>query len=232
MSENENPTYEAGENEKPTHQAGGNEKPTGRRKPYGKHKSPDETTEFRFSTEEELRKKPAVPQLIGLKEIVDSPKARSVISEAILAGRKAIRMAPVQNNREFMQRIDDYFEMAQSRSLPPTVEEMALYCGYTSQTFKDWVAGRRKGFDDEPIPGLNTATIAKKAIEMMHNVDAVMAETIMKNPAAYIFRSKNYYGMADRQEITITPGENSSTPLSAEEIASRLPDPDADYNVD
>ena len=200
--------------------------------PYGKHKPPEATVEFRFSTEDELRKKPAVPQLIGLKEIVDSPEARSVIGEAILAGRKAIRMRPITSNAEFIQRIDEYFEMAQNRSLPPTVEEMSLYCGYTSQTFRDWVVGRRKGFSDEPEPGLTTAEIAKKAIEMMHNVDAVMAETVMKNPAAYIFRSKNYYGMADRQEITVTAAENSSAPLSVEDIAKQLPDPDADYSVE
>ena len=239
MSEVKNPSLEAGEVENPSPKAGEVEKPSpkARKKPrqkvnYGKHKPPDATVEFRFSTEEELRNKPAVPQLIGLKEIVDSPTARSVIGEAILAGRKAIRMRPVTSNEEFLKRIDDYFEMAQGRSLPPTVEEMSLYCGYTSATFRDWAAGRRKGFDDEPEPGMTTAAIAKKAIEMMHNVDAVMAETVMKNPAAYIFRSKNYYGMADRQEITITPAENSTAPLSADEIAKRLPDPDADYDVD
>ena len=94
------------------------------------------------------------------------------------------------------------------------------------------MVGRRKGFSDEPEPGLTTAEIAKKAIEMMHNVDAVMAETVMKNPAAYIFRSKNYYGMADKQEITVTAAENSSAPLSVEDIAKQLPDPDADYSVE
>ena len=203
------------------------------RSPIGKHKPPDATTEFRFSTEDELRKKPAVPQLIGLKEIVDDDEGRSMISAAILAGRKALRMSPVQSNEEFLHRIDEYFAMAQQRGLPPTVEEMALYCGYTAQTFKDWTAGRRKGFADEPEPGLNTATIAKKAIEMMHVVDAVMAETVTKNPAAYIFRSKNYYGMTERQEITITPNENATAPLSAEEIAKRLPDPEqTDYDVE
>ena len=199
---------------------------------YGTRKPPDATTEFRFSTEEELRNKPAVPQSIGLKEIVDSPEARGIIGQAILAGRKAIRMKPVQNNAEFIRRIDDYFEMAQERELPPTVEEMSLYCGYTSQTFRDWASGRRKGFTDEPEPGVSTAMIAKKAIEMMHNIDAVMAETVMKNPAAYIFRSKNYYGMQDKQEITITPNSDQNVPLSAEEIAKRLPDPDADYGVE
>lgn len=225
MSEVKDPSLEAGEVEKPSYQAG-------KKRPYGKHKPPEATVEFRFSTEEELRNKPSVPQLIGLKEIVDSPTARSVIGEAILAGRKAIRMSPIQNNAEFMQRIDDYFEMAQGRSLPPTVEEMSLYCGYTSQSLRDWASGRKKGFDDEPFPGCTTALIAKKAIEMMHNVDAVMAETVMKNPAAYIFRSKNYYGMVEKQEITVTPSENSTAPLSADEIAKRLPDPDADYDVD
>ena len=198
----------------------------------GRRKSPEETTEFRFSTAEELKAQDSpLPYTRARKELLESPEGMSLIGKAILAGRMAMRMPPVQSNAELQERLDEYFRMAEQREIPPTVEEMALYCGYTAQTFKDWRAGRNKGFPDEK-PGVKTSTICKKAMDLMHQIDAVLTESGKLNTVAYIFRSKNYYDMADRQEITITPSENSTAPLSAEEIAARLPDPDADYTVE
>ena len=199
----------------------------------GRHKLPSETTEFRFSTtEEDLAKRGAFPHVEARKEILADPESMSLVGKAILAGRLAMRMTPVQSNAELQERLDEYFQMAQRREIPPTVEEMALYCGYTTEALHGWRNGRRKGFDDEPEPGLTTAHLIKKAMDLMHNVDAVLTEAGKLNTVAYIFRSKNYYGMTDRQEITISPAENSTAPLSAEEIARRLPDPDADYTVE
>ena len=197
----------------------------------GYKKPPDETKEFRFSTAEELKAQTSpMPYVKARQEILENPESMSLIGKAILAGRMAMRMPPVQSNVELQQRLDEYFRMAEQREIPPTVEEMALYCGYTAQTFKEWRSGRNKGFPDVE-PGITTATICKKAMDLMHQIDAVLTESGKLNTVAYIFRSKNYYDMADRQEITITPSENSTAPLSAEEIAARLPDPDADYTV-
>lgn len=189
--------------------------------------------DFQFKTVEELKAQTSpMPYVKARQEILEDPESMGLIGKAILAGRMAMRMPPVQNNAELQERIDEYFKMAQHREIPPTVEEMSLYCGYTAQTVKDWRAGRRKGFPDEPQPGVTTATICKKAMDLMHQIDAVLTESGKLNTVAYIFRSKNYYDMADKQEITITPGENSTAPLSPEEIAKRLPDPDADYSVE
>ena len=199
----------------------------------GTRKSRDETTDFRFKTEEEERsKKGYLPHVIARKEIIADPESMSLVGKAILAGRMAMRMSPVQSNAELQERLDEYFRMAQLREIPPTVEEMALYTGYTTEAFHDWRKGRRKGFLDEPQPGVTTAQIIKKAMDLMHNVDAVLTESGKLNTVAYIFRSKNYYNMVDKQEITVSPSENSTIPLSPEEIAKRLPDPDADYTVE
>lgn len=200
---------------------------------YGTRKPPDATTDFRFKTrEEELAKKGYLPHVVARKEIIGDPESMSLVGKAILAGRLAMRMSPVQSNAELLERLDEYFAMAQGREIPPTVEEMSLYCGYTPEALRGWQDGFRKGFPDEPAPGLSTATIIKKAMSLMHNVDAVLTEAGKLNTVAYIFRSKNYYNMVDKQEITIAPNENTTTPLSPEEIAKRLPDPDAEYSVD
>lgn len=199
----------------------------------GTKKTEDETTEFQFSTAEELKgQRSTLPYVQARKEILDDPESMSLIGKAILAGRMAMRMPPVQSNAELQERLDEYFKMAQFREIPPTVEEMALYCGYTAQTIRDWAAERRKGFRDEPQPGITSAMIVKKALNLMHQIDAVLTESGKLNTVAYIFRSKNYYNMVDKQEITVSPSENSTVPLSPEEIAKRLPDPDADYKVE
>lgn len=98
-----------------------------------------------------------------------------------------------------------------------------------------------KGFRDEPLPGISTKLIAKKALEMVHATDAVLTESGKMNPVTYIFRSKNYYGMSDRQEIVVSASaDDSNEPLTPEEIAKNLPEPDefmqmdvdADYTIE
>ena len=46
-----------------------------------------------------------------------------------------------------------------------------------------------------------------------------------KIPApVYIFRSKNYYGMKDVQEVKVEANQNSQIPENAEEIIDKLPE--------
>lgn len=158
------------------------------------------------------------------KEIMASDEKRAYAARVIGELRKSWRMPKVNSNKELLERLDAYFDMIETREIPPTVEEMSLYCGYTSSTLSDWQSGHNKGFRDEPEPGLTTSHIVKKAKELLHSFDAVMAETGQINFLAYCFRSKNYYGMTDKQEITISPDNGLRAPLTPEEIAKNLPD--------
>ncbi len=168
------------------------------------------------------------PQVMMRREIMASDEKREFAAQVIGELRKSWRMQKVNSNQELIERIDEYFEMIQNREVPPTVEEMALYCGYTVGTLNDWQRGYNKGFRDEPEPGLTTSAIIKKAKEFLHAFDAVMAETGRINFVAYCFRSKNYYGMVDKTEITVTPNEDSRPPMTPDEIAElakkNLPD--------
>lgn len=168
------------------------------------------------------------PSAASIREIMSSEANRLFASQVIGELRKSWRMQKVNSNQELIERIDEYFEMIQDREVPPTVEEMALYCGYTASTLTDWQNGRNKGFRDEPEPGLTTSMIIKKAKEFLHAFDAVMAETGRINFLAYCFRSKNYYNMVDKTEITVSPNEDSRPPMTPDEIAElakkNLPD--------
>ena len=199
----------------------------------GPKKSQDDVTIFRFKTEEEIKaQKSALPYIKARQAILESPQARSIVGQAILAGVQAMAMRPVQSNAELEERLADYFQMAAQREIPPTVEEMSLYCGYTYDTIRDWQVCRNKGFDDAPYPGATTSNTIKKALNLMHQIDAVLTESGKLNTVAYIFRSKNFYGMQDKQEISITAENSTDQAMTPEEIAARLPDPDADYSVE
>lgn len=180
-------------------------------------------------TEKPIPKRP--PQSRARQEIINNPQARTTLALAIAATRTAFKMPRVTSNKELVQRLDEYFELAENRQIPPTVEEMALYCGYTTKTLADWKTGRNKGFKDVEA-GLTTSSIIQKAYEMMHNIDAVMVETGGMNVVSYIFRAKNYHGMTDKQEITVATDNGMRPALTPEEIVKNLPEPTDTVNVD
>lgn len=174
------------------------------------------------------------PQGRAKREIMASIEKRTILAEAYQNALMAVRMPRVKSNAELEQRIDEYFSMASQRKIPATVEELALYIGYTSQTMNAWKNGQYVPFHDGEEFGLTTMDIIKRAYDIMHMADAVLAETGSINPVSYIFRSKNYYNMQDKQEIVLSPETNHSTMTreQIEEMARGLPDAtDADGYV-
>ena len=164
------------------------------------------------------------PQVRGRQQIINDPEAREYGSDVLCDLRKALRMPHVKSNQELLERIDRYFDIVQHRRVPPSVEEMALYCGYSVATLNDWKHGRNHGFSDQPEPGLTTSEIIKKAYDLIHSYHANMAQIGRENPLIYIFRSKCYHNMVEKQEISILPEDNGlRKPLTPEEIARNLP---------
>lgn len=155
------------------------------------------------------------------QDIMESDENRSIMADVIHAARTAMLMPKVKSDQELMQRLDEYFAMAETRRIPPTVEEMALYVGVTSETLRAWRIGKNRPFGSDA-----TSAIVQKAYEILHSIDAVMAEMNKTNTVSYIFRAKNYYGMVDKQEITVA-GQADDKTMSVEqieEIAAALPD--------
>lgn len=193
-----------------------------RRKDYDK---PSEFAWKEYDTENKsMRGMP--PHRQAVQQIVTNPEARSLVGQVLGEYRKAFLMPKVNSNSELIDRLDKFFEMAEQRQIPPTIQEMALYCGYTSSTFKDWRDGRNKGFPDEGGATPPTSAIVKKAVEILHGMDMVLTQSGKINPVAYIWKAKNWYGERDVQEIVVTPSGDRTVPLTPEEIAKNLPDPD------
>lgn len=168
----------------------------------------------------------------AMNQVAANPEARSLVGQILGEYRKAFMMPKVNSNAELIKRLDDFFAMAQERQIPPTIQEMALYCGYTAQTLNDWKNGRNKGFCDTDNLTPSTSVIIKKAIEILHGMDMVLTQSGKINPVAYIWKAKNWYGERDVQEIVVTPSGDRTVPLTPEEIAKNLPEPADTVDVD
>ena len=141
----------------------------------------------------------------------EKAEVQKILAEVLTA----YRQPKVKSDEELIQRLSDYFSMCVETGQIPTVEEMALYTGYATNTIWKWETGESKGFSEE------TRNILKKAKDFLKTFDGKMAVTGKMNFLAYCFRAKNYYGMVDKQEHVLTPNNPLEQRSSAEDI-SRL----------
>lgn len=102
------------------------------------------------------------PQNQAAAQVMADPSKREYAGNLLLALSDAYRMEPVRSNRELAERIEDYFRFCGERQILPTMEGMALYCGFSRQTFNDWLHDRNHGFADRFL-GFSTSDIVKKA---------------------------------------------------------------------
>lgn len=127
----------------------------------------------------------------------------------------AYKQTPVESDDELIERIGEYFDWCSRENIIPTVEEMCLYTGYTSATCWNWESGRSPGFSSR------TSDIIKKAKEFLKSFDAKLVIAGKMNFLAYCFRAKNYYGMADKQEVVLSQGNALGDQLSEQELQKK-----------
>lgn len=145
----------------------------------------------------------------------ESDEDKALISRLLKEALVAYNMPKVKSDDELAARWNQYFSMCAENGQIPTVEEMAMYSGFTQATVWDWENGRRQGFSSQ------TAEIVKKAKEYLKSFDAKLVISGKLNFLAYCFRAKNYYGMSDKQEIEFTAQNGQDQDMSAEDIAKR-----------
>lgn len=105
----------------------------------------------------------------------------------------------VQSDEEICDRLEQFFRTCTETRQLATVEKMCLTLGMTRDQVFDIIEGRQKGFSR------NTPSILKKAKDFISSIDAELAQEGRIQPVVYMFRAKNYYGMADKQEVVLTP---------------------------
>ncbi len=105
----------------------------------------------------------------------------------------------VRNDDELCERLNFFFEQCAITQQLPTVEKMANCLGYHRQTLFDWETGKLNGFSEY------TGKIIHQAKQILAGIDAELAQEGKIQPVVYMFRSKNFYGMRDQQDVVVTP---------------------------
>jgi transcriptional regulator with XRE-family HTH domain len=122
------------------------------------------------------------------------------------------------SDEDVEERVLEYLSVCYETGQRMTVEKLALALGVTRSTLYDWETGHTQS--------PRRSDIIKKAKESIAAYDADMVAKGKLNPVPYIFRAKNYYGMKDNQDITITPN-NPITDVNPADIVQKydeLPD--------
>lgn len=145
----------------------------------------------------------------------ENAEDKALISKLLTEALDAYNQLKVKSDQELAERWNEYFRKCAETGQIPTVEEMAMYSGYTQATVWDWETGRNHGFSSQ------TSELVKKAKEYLKMFDAKLVMSGKSNPIVYFFRAKNYYGMADKTELVISPQNGQEQDLSAEDIAKR-----------
>lgn len=161
-------------------------------------------------------------------ELVKTEEDRKLVQGLLNEVLEVYRMPRVTSDEELTQRLDDYFTACAQRGQIPTVEEMAMCTGYSQATIWDWENGRNKGFSSR------TSELIKKSKEFLKTFDAKLVISGKLNFLVYCFRSKNYYGMVDKVEHVVSPGDPLGELKSPEELAKRYIEgiPSSDFDGD
>lgn len=128
-----------------------------------------------------------------------------------------------KTQQEMQDRIDDYFQLCQSYGLNPTVEGLALAVDYDRRSLFDIQTGKGK---------LAFSDIVKKAKDFIANYDAILASANKINSAVYCFRSKNFYGMKDVQQVEVAPTASGDVPNNGGDILATLPEAPEDSVIE
>ena len=124
-------------------------------------------------------------------------------------------LQPVKTDEELAERLNFFFTVCAETQQLPTVEKMSNCLGYHRSTLNDWENGKTRGLGDF------TKDIIKKAKQILASMDAELAAEGKIQPVVYMFRSKNFYGMADTQEVVLTPNGQRLSDSDYQELADR-----------
>lgn len=133
-----------------------------------------------------------IPASKPLESIKDSEFNQELLQHAF----KYWKVPTAKTDEEIADRIEFYFSDCYNAGVRPTLEGCALAIGVTTQTLKNWA-------DKESKMELDRFDLIKRVRTVLAYFDAELFMNGKLNPVAYIFRSKNFYGMKDQVETIV-----------------------------
>ena len=123
----------------------------------------------------------------------------------------------LDSDDEVEERCSHYFEHCRNALERPTIEGLAVAIGVSPRTLNDWEDGKtRAGVGSRRSP------IIKKAKALIQYMLAQMAVGNKIYPNVWIFYGKNWFGMKDQQDITITPNNQLQPNMTREQIIEKV----------
>ena len=136
-----------------------------------------------------------------------------IISDILTDNLHWFNYKAVKSDEECLDRLVEFFDYYAKSGGIPTVEKMCLSLGVATQTVWEWQQGSK---------GKDRMEMIKRAKNLIASFDADLAIRGLINPVVYIFRGKNYYGMKDQQEVSVTHTARIEDGMSQDEIRRRL----------
>lgn len=140
----------------------------------------------------EVKKRGSKPASIEAYNTATKPELKTMLGNVLYWYDRPI----VQSDDECADRLNEFFKRINETGEIPTVEKMCLALGTVRQTVWDWEQGSK---------GKTRADIIKKAKEILAALDAELVSNNKIPQVTYIFRAKNFYQMADKSEVVLTP---------------------------
>ncbi len=149
---------------------------------------------------------------------------KSEVSEIVRNSMSFFGRPIVQTDEECAERLNEFFDKMCETGEIPTVEKMALALGTTRKTLLEWQHG---------LKGVQRANMILQAKEMLASIDAELVQRNKIPAVPYIFRAKNYYGLTDTTEISVSSNPNLlGDDGNREEIAAKYSEAVADLPTD
>lgn len=139
----------------------------------------------------------APPSVIDNKEDPEREKKLARRKHVMRSVMRWYTLPAPKDDDELENRVIQFFVTTVEQNEYPTVEKLALACGTTARDIQRTLKG-------EVVSSPRRRAIFEKAFETMHSFEADLATNFDIQPVIYMFRSKNYFNMADRQEINYT----------------------------
>lgn len=100
----------------------------------------------------------------------------------------------VRTDDECLERLEEFFNRCIDTGEYPTVEKMCVALGVTRKCVWEWEKGSQ---------GMARAVMIQQAKEALAAIDSDLVQQGKIPQVAYIFRSKNYYGMTDTTRVEV-----------------------------
>ena len=123
----------------------------------------------------------------------------------------------LDSDTEVEERCSQYFEHCSHALERPTIEGLAVAIGVSPRTLNDWEDGKTRA-----QLGSRRSLIIKKAKALIQYMLAQMAVGNKIYPNVWIFYGKNWFGMKDQQDITITPNNQLQPNMTREQIIEKV----------